>query len=145
MSPLASAQTFASARQTARVGVARGWETGLKLVGPVRQRARRAPFVVVVLSLLAAGLVGLILMSTVLQKQAFGIADLRQQASALDIERQTLDRDVNYLQSPAGLAERAMGAGMVPNASPVFLRLSDGVIIGQPVPALPGTNIGQGG
>lgn len=137
MSSLASSRTVATARQ--------GWEVGLRLVGPVRQRARRAPFVVVVLGMLAAGLVGLILMSTVLQAQAFQMSELRRDAAALEVQRQGLERDVNYLQSPAGLADKAMAEGMVPNAAPVFLRLSDGVVIGKPTPAKPGTNIGQGG
>lgn len=137
MSSLASSRTVATARQ--------GWEVGLRLVGPVRQRARRAPFVVVVLGMLAAGLVGLILMSTVLQAQAFQMSELRRDAAALEVQRQGLERDLNYLQSPAGLADKAMAEGMVPNAAPVFLRLSDGVVIGKPTPAKPGTNIGQGG
>ena len=83
----------------------------LRLVAPVRSRASRAPFVVVVLTVLGAGLVGLILLSTVLQAQAFEIARLSTRA------------------------------GMVPNANPAFLRPSDGEVIGDPEPAAPRSNV----
>jgi cell division protein FtsB len=114
---------------------------GLRLVRPVRSRARRAPFVVVVLTVLGSGLVGLILMSTVLQAQSFQAARLDRQATALETRQQAIAREVERLQSPANVASRAIAIGMVPNANPAFLRLSDGRILGKPVPAEPGSNI----
>jgi cell division protein FtsB len=116
---------------------------GLRLVRPVRSRARRAPFVVVVLTVLGSGLVGLILMSTVLQAQSFQAARLDRQATALETRQQAIAREVERLQSPANVASRAIAIGMVPNANPAFLRLSDGRILGKPVPAEPGSNIGS--
>jgi cell division protein FtsB len=114
---------------------------GLRLVRPVRSRARRAPFVVVVLTVLGSGLVGLILMSTVLQAQAFESAKLDRQATELQTKQQAISREVERLQSPANVASRAIAIGLVPPASPAFLRLSDGKISGQPTPAEPGSNI----
>ncbi len=120
-------------------------EVGLKLVGPVRVRARRAPFVVVVLSVLAVGLVGLILFSTAMQAQSFRIDELQQQATLLQAQKDQLATEVEQMQSPSGLAQRALAEGMVPNANPVFLRLSDGKVIGEAVPAEPGTNVRRAG
>jgi hypothetical protein len=114
---------------------------GLRLVRPVRSRARRAPFVVVVMTVLAIGLVGLIIMSTVLQAQSFEAARLDRQATALQTEQQAIARDVDRLQSPANVASRAIAIGMVPNANPAFLRLSDGKVLGEPEPAEPRSNI----
>jgi hypothetical protein len=114
---------------------------GLRLVRPVRSRARKAPFVVVVLTVLGSGLVGLILMSTVLQAQSFEAARLDRQATALETRQQAIAREVERLQSPANVADRAIAIGMVPPANPAFLRLSDGKIVGEPVPAEPGSNI----
>jgi cell division protein FtsB len=114
---------------------------GLRLVRPVRSRARKAPFVVVVLTLLSAGLVGLIIMSTVLQAQSFQAASLNRQASALEAQQQDLTREVETLQSPSNVARRALIYGMVPNASPAFLRLSDGKVLGKPQAAVRGNNI----
>jgi cell division protein FtsB len=116
---------------------------GLRLVRPVRSRARKAPFVVVVMSVLGAGLVGLILMSTVLQAQSFEAARLDRDAAALETRQQAIAREVDQLQSPANVAKRAIAIGMVPNANPAFLRLSDGKVLGEPQAAEPGSNIGS--
>lgn len=114
---------------------------GLRLVRPVRSRARRAPFVTVVLTVLGAGLVGLIIMSTVLQAQSFEAAKLDRQAASLKTQQQAIAREVDRLQSPANVASRAIAIGMVPNANPAFLRLFDGKVFGKPVAAEPGSNI----
>ncbi len=114
---------------------------GLRIVRPVRSRARKAPFVVVVLTLLSIGLVGLIVMSTVLQAQSFEATSLNREANALEIQQQSLTRDVEKLLSPANVARRALVFGMVPNTNPAFLRLSDGKVLGKPEPAARGSNI----
>lgn len=114
---------------------------GLRLVRPVRSRARKAPFVVVVLTVLGVGLVGLIVLSTVLQSQSFESARLDRQVATLKTQQQALTRDVDRLQSPSNVARRALQIGMVPNANPAFLRLSDGTVLGVPKPAEAGSNI----
>jgi hypothetical protein len=115
---------------------------GLRLVRPVRSRARKAPFVGVVLTILSIGLVGLIIMSTVLQAQSFEAQRLDRQAAELETQQQLLSREVDKLQSPANVARRAIAFGMVPNTNPAFLRLSDGKVLGKPEAAKPGnTNI----
>lgn len=113
----------------------------LRLVRPVRSRARKAPFVVVVMVMLSIGLVGLIVMSTVLQSQSFEAASLNRQANALEIQQQSLAREVDELLSPASVARRALVFSMVPNTNPAFLRLSDGKVLGKPEPATRGSNI----
>jgi len=115
----------------------------LRLVGPVSSRARKAPFVVVVLTLVGMGLVGLILMSTVLQAQSFEVAKLNEQVATLETRHQALNREVHRLQSPSNLAREALLLGMVPNANPVFLRLSDGEVVGKAKPAVPRSNFRQ--
>ena len=114
---------------------------GLRLVRPVRSRAKKAPFVVVVMTIVGVGLVGLIVMSTVLQAQSYESAKLDREASALETKQQAMARDVDRLQSPANVARRAIEIGMVPNANPAFLRLSDGKVLGKPQAAEPGSNI----
>ncbi len=115
----------------------------LRLVGPVSSRARKAPFVVVVLTLVGMGLVGLILMSTLLQAQSFEVAKLNEQVETLETRQQALSREVHGLQSPSSLASRALQLGMVPNANPVLLRLSDGEVVGKAKPAAPRSNFRQ--
>lgn len=114
---------------------------GLRLVKPVRSRARKAPFVVVVLTVVSIGLVGLIVMSTVLQAQSFESAKLQREARSLTTQQQALSRDVDRLQSPANVAREAIAIGMVPNTNPAFLHLSDGTVSGVPEAAKAGSNI----
>ncbi|AWB91985.1 hypothetical protein [Aeromicrobium chenweiae] len=114
---------------------------GLRLVRPMRSRAKRAPFVVVVLTILSLGLVGLIIMSTILQAQSFESARLQREATTLHTQKQALSRDVDRLQSPAHVAREAVAIGMVPNANPAFLRLADGKVLGVPEPAKADSNI----
>lgn len=115
----------------------------LRLVAPARSNASRTPFVVVILTMISLGLVGLIFTSTVLQDQAFELSKLDRQATALQTEQESLTHELDAMKSPAGLASAAIGFGMVPGANPVFLRLSDGKVIGSADPALPGTNVKQ--
>ena len=114
---------------------------GLRLVRPVRSQARKAPFVVVVMAVLGAGLVGLVLLSTVLQAQSFEAARLEGKAATLEAKQQLIGREVDQLQSPANVARRALELGMVPNANPTFLRLSDGKVFGKPQVAEAGNSI----
>ncbi len=116
----------------------------LRIVAPPKSEAAKMPFVAVVIALLSAGLVGLIFLSTVLQSQAFAIADLNKRAAGLETTQQALSHDLQRMQSPQGVAAAAANLGMVPNANPVFLRLSDGKVIGEAEPAKSGTNVMRG-
>ncbi|WP_229053582.1 hypothetical protein [Aeromicrobium sp. Leaf350] len=129
-----SARTAAApTRDLSRAGAAR--ERALRIVAPARARARRAPFVVVVVTMLSAGLVGLVVMSTALQDQAFELARLQSEAQSLEVQQQQLEYEADRLSNPASLAAAATALGMVPNATPVFLKPDTGEIIGVPTPA----------
>ena len=100
-------------------------------VVPVREMARpRAPFVVGVVSLLVVGLIGLLVLNTVLGKNSFALFELRSENRALLDQEQVLVREVETLRSPATIAGKAAGLGMVPAGPPAFLRLSDGAVLG---------------
>ena len=113
----------------------------LRIVAAPKSQASRTPFVAVVIALLSVGLVGLIFMSTMLQAQAFTIAELNKEATSLETAQQSLTHDLERMQSPQGMAAAALNLGMVPNTNPVFLRLSDGKVIGKPEPAAAETNV----
>jgi len=122
-----------SSRAVSRAASAR--DAGLKLVAPVRRRAARVPFVVVMIGVVAGGLLGLVLLSTVLQAQAFTISDLTRKQNSLVMQQQQLAEQVDDLQSPENLATKAGDLGMIPQTNPTFLRLSDGAVLGVPKPA----------
>jgi hypothetical protein len=97
------------------------------------------PFVLFVVALLGAGLVGLLLLNTELQRGTFQVTALNQQAGQLRDQQEHLERQARTLESPQNLADRALRMGMVPNPNPVFLRLSDGKVLGVPAEGKVGT------
>jgi hypothetical protein len=111
----------------------------LALVPAARPAARgplrRSPFVAVVVSLLAAGLLGLLVLNTALAQDAFRLHTLKQESRALEDREEALRREVEALQSPQEIAGRAAELGMVPAGPPAFLRLSDGAVLGSATPA----------
>ncbi|MBW9206240.1 hypothetical protein KV102_17495 [Mumia sp. zg.B53] len=110
----------------------------LRVVPAARPRSPRAPFVLLVVTLLAGGLVGLLLLNTSMQNGAFQLAELEKEAETLQSRHAQLSLEVEERATPAALAERAAELGMVPNTTPVFLRLSDGKVVGDPEPAARG-------
>ncbi|MGW1347299.1 hypothetical protein ACWCOV_40030 [Kribbella sp. NPDC002412] len=114
-------------------------EPKLRVVYGAPFRPPRMPFVIFVVSLLAAGLVGLLLLNTELQSGTFQVTALNKQADQLRDQQESLEKQVRTLESPQNLADRALRMGMVPNPNPVFLRLSDGQVLGVPEEGKAGT------
>jgi hypothetical protein len=114
-------------------------EPKLRVVYGAPFRPPRMPFVIFVVSLLAAGLVGLLLLNTELQSGTFHVTELNKQADQLRDQQEQLEKQVRTLESPQNLADRALKMGMVPNPNPVFLRLSDGRVLGVPQEGKAGT------
>ncbi len=110
-------------------------ERRLQVVPQVEVSRSRSPFVLLVVVVLGAGLVGLLLLNTTLQQGAFAIHDLKVANSQLEERQGSLEHRVARLKAPENLAGRAQAIGMVPNTNPVFLRLSDAAILGTAVPA----------
>jgi hypothetical protein len=125
-----------SARAT---GPDRAADTAAELIGvagaPRATVQRRAPFVALVVVVLAVGLIGQLVLNTSLGQGAFGLHDLQSRSDDLAERQQSLEQQLARLQSPADLAERARALGMVESENPVFLDLTDGDIEGVPVPA----------
>ncbi len=108
---------------------------GLRLVPGSSSRPARAPFVLAVLTLLAGGLIGLLLLNTVLAQDAFRLHDLQRTTALLTDSEQELQQELALAQSPAELARRATALGMVPGGDVTFRRLPDGRVVGQVAPA----------
>lgn len=100
-----------------------------------RPHAPRVPFVLLVLVVLGVGLVGLLLLNTQLQQGSFALHDLERTAAALEDQETALEQRVAGLEAPQSLAGKARDLGMVANPNPVFLRLADETVLGDPVPA----------
>ena len=110
----------------------------LRVVTGAPLRHGSAAFGIVCASLLAIGLIGLLLLNTSLAQGSFTLHDLRTTSDQLADTQGTLNQSLDALSSPANLAKKATSMGMVPAQSAAFLRLSDGKVIGVAQPTLAG-------
>jgi hypothetical protein len=94
-----------------------------------------APFLAVVLLLAVAGLIGLVLLNTAVNENAFRLHDLETKQDSLDQEEQRLDSAKARAESPAHLNDLAQKMGLVPAGQPAFVDVPKGKVIGTPTPA----------
>lgn len=95
----------------------------------------RAPFVVLVLVLVIGGVLGILMLNTKINENAFRLADLQRQDSQLDLQEQQLARDLAEKSSSGSLEAAARRLGLVPSGKPAYLRLPDGRVFEVPQPA----------
>jgi hypothetical protein len=106
----------------------------LTIVPKVAAKAPRVPFVLLVVTVLVGGLVGLLLLNTALQRGAYTVGSLRDTSAALDQQKQSLELRVAALQQPQHVLHAAQKLGMVWTDSPAFISLANGKITGDPNP-----------
>ncbi len=107
----------------------------LTVVPRKRSRAPRVPFMILVSLVLLGGVVGLLLFNTSMQQASFRATALETTAAELHAREQSLRMEVDRLRDPQRVGTRAQELGMVPLLNPAFIRLSDGEVLGNPVPA----------
>jgi cell division protein FtsL len=100
-------------------------------------RPARAPFALLVVGLLTAGLIVLLMLNTKLAENSVRIQKLNRQVAALAEQEQALRQQVAAEESPQRLAEKARRQGMVPGRNPVFLDPRDGSVHGRPEAGAP--------
>ena len=83
-------------------------------------------------TLLTAGLAGLLFLHTALAEDSFRLHDLKVRSAVLTDREQALEQEVALEASPRRLAARAEAMGMVRSENPAFIRLSDGRVLGRP-------------
>lgn len=109
---------------------------------PVPERgARRKPrlaYAIIALGGVAVIGVAQLLLSIAVAQGAYEIDGYHLRQAELAREEQKLAEDLDRVESPQYLAMNAEALGMVPNADPVYLRLSDGAVLGEPTPAVGG-------
>jgi predicted PurR-regulated permease PerM len=106
-------------------------------------RRSGAAFGIICAILLAAGLIGLLVLNTALAQGSFILHDLKASSDQLTDTQDALNQSLAASKSPANLATRAAGMGLVPAQSSAFLRLSDGKVVGvaKPAVAVPGFTV----
>jgi hypothetical protein len=86
--------------------------------------APRTPFVLLVVGLLGGALVSLLLLNTVLAKDAFSLTALQRGNKQLTQQQQALEEQIASADSPAALAAKARKLGMVPASTPRFVTVN---------------------
>lgn len=77
-------------------------------------------------------LVAQLLSSVALSHGAYEVSSLRSQITELGWHKESLGEQLETLSSPQYVATAAQELGMVINAAPAYLRLSDGAVLGEP-------------
>lgn len=126
---------MSQARTLPRIAEAARERARLTVVPRRSRSAARAPFVTLVTLLLVLGVAGLLYFNTNMQTASFKATAMEERATVLDAKEQALQMRLAVLRDPQRVAEQAQRLGMVPPASPAFIRLSDGKVLGQPEPA----------
>lgn len=96
--------------------------------------AARAPFVLLVVALLAGGLISLLLLNGAVNQDSFELNRLEKDTTTYTDEEQALQQDVDRYKAPEALDRRARELGMVPGGNPAFLN-PDGTVRGDPTEA----------
>ena len=105
----------------------------LKVVAPLRpDRASRGVFAIIVTGLLALGLIGMLVINTSLAQGAFVVTELQRDLQVAVEKEQALAEEIAALAGPVALEQSARSLGMVPNASPAFVDVDAGRILGRP-------------
>jgi hypothetical protein len=106
---------------------------------PDARRAKpRLAYAIIALGGVAVIGVAQLLLSIAVAQGAYEIDGYQVRQAELAREEQKLAEDLDRVESPQYLAMNAEALGMVPNADPVYLRLSDGAVLGEPTPATGG-------
>ncbi len=86
-------------------------------------------------AVLGCGFIAVLLLNTIISQGAFRQHELEIELILLAEKEESLANKVQLAESPIKVEKAARKLGMVPAAAPVFLRLSDGKVLGEPVPA----------
>jgi hypothetical protein len=96
--------------------------------------AARTPFVVLVVTLLAGGLISLLLLNSAVNSDSFKLDKLQDETTGYTDQQQQLQQEVDGYSAPDSLERRARELGMVPGGDPAFLD-PNGKVQGSPSPA----------
>jgi hypothetical protein len=118
-----------------RIEVERPRRTAVPVAPPTPVSLPRPAFLVLIVAIVVGGVLGVLLLNTKINENAFRLDDLRARQAALDLQEQQLAQALAEKESPGNLAAQARQLGLVPAGTPAFIRLPDGRVVGVPRPA----------
>lgn len=122
---------------------AAAWRPSIQVVATRAQRKARPRvfYALVSMGVVFGIIIANLLVSVAVASGAYEIASLQQSNKELTRTYQTMNQDLDRLSSPQNLAANAEALGMVINNTPVYLRISDGAVLGTPVAASPNAGV----
>ncbi|SNR65278.1 hypothetical protein [Actinomadura mexicana] len=115
-----------AAKDTKGSGGATGSTEGAAASRRSGQPAPRAPFVLLIVGLLGGALVSLLLLNTVLAKDAFTLTRLQQSNKQLEQQRQAYEEEIAREGAPQQLSKKAEWLGMRQGEDPAFFSTEPG-------------------
>ena len=125
--------SFSIEREPVEAPVRRGFR--LVSAAPNRRARPRIFYALTAVAGMAAIIVAQLLLSVGISQGAYEISSLQSSRSELGRTAASVSEDLVRVSSPQSLAANAEGLGMVSNSNPVYLRLSDGAVLGAPASA----------
>lgn len=109
----------------------------IEIVTPRTDRRARPKVLYAVTAVAGIGAIvaAQLLLSVGISQGAYTVSSLESQKVELGRTAASINEDLVRLSSPQSLAANAAALGMVTNANPVYLRLSDGKVLGAPAAA----------
>lgn len=111
-----------------------------RAVSSTRQKTKadavpKLRYIVVLLAGIFAILGGQLLLSIAVSGGAYEIAALKADLRGSQQQQQIVGEEISALVAPDTLATLAGSMGMVPDNNPAYIRVSDGVVVGEAIPA----------
>lgn len=107
----------------------------LQVVRAPSHARTRVPFVLLCMAVLAASLLGALLLNTAMAQGEYERQALQTRLAQASQDSERLAGELEHAAAPAQLAAAARSLGMVPTTHGGYLRLADGAVLGDPVPA----------
>jgi hypothetical protein len=118
---------------------------GEPAAAPLPWTLPRTPFLVLIAVIVLVGVLGVLVLNTRINENAFRLDNLRAQQNSLDLQEHQLDQQLADLESAGNLSAQAARLGLVPAGTPAFITLPDGKVVGVPRPASgPAAGAGNG-
>lgn len=107
----------------------------LRVVRAPAQARTRVPFVLMCMGVLVTALLAALVLNTSMAQGEYERYALQTRLAQSAQAQQEMRTELELAAAPTQLASAAGALGMVPTNSGGYLRLADGVVLGNPVPA----------
>lgn len=113
----------------------------LRVAPPLPVSVARAPFVASLIGIVVLGVIGILVLNTMINANQFRLNNLQTQQSGLDKQEQGLKDKLAHQQAPGSLVAAAKCLGLVPAGSLAYIKMPNGAFVGAPAPATRSTSV----